>query len=571
MKTYNLGAVVSKGYGIGKAFKLKPFEPTIINDIKTTEINLMQDKFIDALLRSEKELNTIIQGLSHDLDKALIFEAHLEILNDISIKEMVIDAISNLTHPSKAIIDSFNVFKDMFEQMEDPLIKERIADLKDVSLRLLRNLEGLKPQDLSLLDEDVIILAHDLLPSDTATMNKNHVKGILTEIGSKTSHSAIIARSLHIPAILGIHDLMNLSVEDVIIVDAVKGVFIVEPTEKEIDHYQTLTNQFQKKLLDESMYLDKEANTLDKQTIELMINIGSDQDEALKYEPYVDGVGLFRSEFLYMSKQSLPTFDEQVKAYQSVSEKMNHKKVILRTLDIGGDKTLTYLPLPKEENPFLGKRALRLCLDELDIFKTQIKAALVANIYGNIDLMIPMVGSIDDIIAAKHVVETCKAELEKDKIKFNPNMGFGIMIEIPSIALLSDKVAQIVDFASIGTNDLTQYLMAVDRMNANVSSYYQSYAPALFRLIKMVAEAFNKHKKPLSVCGELGGDQLGAPVLIGLGIKKLSMSASELSSIKRIISKHTVNDFSLLAHKVIDLDTEKDVIDLIKQTLNIED
>ena len=571
MNSIKKGKVVSEGYGIGMVKKIEPYQPTITVSIHPDEVESMIFNYEKAIEKSKIEIEQIgkMIGLD-DPNKGAIFEAHLEILTDVSIDEMVKEAIHALTHPSKAVQDSFQMFIEMLSQVEDPLIKERVVDLKDVSLRVLRNLEGKPSNDLTVLIHDTILIAKDLLPSETATMDKRHVKGIITEIGSETSHSAIIARSYDIPALLGVKDaLSDPSLDGTLILDAIEGKIITAPDLMTIHSYQLKAKAYKEQLEETKAYLPLEAVTLDHHRVELHLNIESNHDEAIKLIDYVDGVGLFRSEFLYMKNTHLPTLLEQTKAYSEVCKALKSKNVILRTLDIGGDKTLPYYPLPVEENPFLGKRALRLCLEDLDLFKTQIKAALMAS-KGNLELMFPMVGSIEDITKAKQVVEVCKHELRSKSILFDENIKVGIMIEIPSIALLADEVAQMVDFASIGTNDLTQYLMAVDRMDASLSEYYQSYSPALFRLLKVISDAFIKHNKPLSVCGELGGDPNAVGILIGLGIHKLSMSASQVAKVKKMIRSHTHQEFKELALNVLKSTTQQEVKNLIEH-LNKKD
>jgi len=449
--------------------------------------------------------------------------------------------------------------------VDDPLIKERVADLIDVEKRILRNLEHKKAVNLSSLNEDVIVFAHDLLPSDTATMDKSHVKGIITEVGSNTSHAAIIARSYHIPALIGANlEFIQSILGKPIILDTILCEMITDYDASTRMEYQKIAKAFYDNEHLLNQYLAQKAITKDGTSIEIHLNIESDQDDALNLAPYVEGVGLFRSEFLFMKNTQFPTLTEQKDAYESVSNKLYPKPVTLRTLDIGGDKKLSYFQLPKEENPFLGKRALRLCLDNIDMFKTQIKAALLAS-KQNIQLMFPMVGSLEDIERAYQVVDACKSELKIEGLSYDEKLKLGIMIEIPSIALMSDEIAQIVDFASIGTNDLTQYLHAVDRMNSDLQDYYQNYSVALFRLLKQIQISFSHANKPLSICGELGGDPIGAPILVGLGYRKLSMSKSQVARVKSILCENTLSDLEMLAEKVLASKTHDEVLEWVKK------
>lgn len=567
MKEIKLSAPVSLGYGFGKLMPYEVYQAVIVENNTLDQITSLK-LYQDAVQKAQNELDTIVHHLKEENDeKSEIFNAHIEILNDIEVNDMIVNFINEGYHPTKAVDVSYKTFKSMLDMIDDPYIKARVADLDDVKTRVLRNLDDKVYPDISKLEEDVIIVTYDLYPSDTATMDRTHVKGIITEIGSNTSHSAIIAKSYDIPAIIGVKDLLKLGLEGPAILDAVTGSVIVDYDLETKDKYLAKQQAFLQEKQDTLKYLNQSAKTLDGNDIEIHLNIGSNHDESLDSVNAVDGIGLFRSEFLFMENTHLPTFEEQVKVYEDVSVKFEGKKVTLRTLDIGGDKKLSYLTLPEEENPFLGKRALRLCFEHMDMFKTQIKAALVGSVKHNIQLMFPMVGSIDDIVRAKEVVLECKKELDLEDVAYDHDLKIGIMIEIPSIAMMSDEVCQLVDFASVGTNDLTQYLHAVDRMNTDIKSYYQSYSPAVFRVLKMISDSFNAHDKGLSICGELGGDEIAAPILIGLGIKKLSMSLSQVAKIKKIINTHEQKTFDDIAQKVLKAKTQEEVIEIVKHSL----
>ncbi|MBN2300399.1 MAG: phosphoenolpyruvate--protein phosphotransferase, partial [Acholeplasmataceae bacterium] len=502
-----------------------------------------------------------------------IFGAHLEILNDIAVAEEVSNQIRDMKYSYRyAIKNVYDMFIEMLSQVDDPLIKERVADLKDVRNRLLRISDGVAESNLSLLDQPSIVIAQDLYPSDTATLDRKNVQAIITEVGGMTSHTAIIAKSYEIPAILGVdHLLEEVKQNEWMIVDAIKGIIYINPDNETIESYKNKQKEFLFKQEIIKKYIDVKPVTKDGTKIEVSLNIGSASKEELENEAFVDGVGLFRSEFLYMENSQMPTEDQQFEVYKKALVKFNKKPVILRTLDIGGDKELSYLELPKEDNPFLGNRAIRLCFDHLEMFKTQLRAALRASVFGNLWLMFPMVGSMDDILRLKEIVEEVKSDLDKKNIEYNPSFKFGVMIEIPSIIMIADHVAEAVDFASIGTNDLCQYLTAVDRMNPMVSKYYQSYAPSMFRVIKMAIDAFDKANKPLSVCGESGGDLIAAPILIGLGMRKLSMNKSSVAGIKQMITTHTIDQLEEIANKAISLKTEAEVVDYVKSQLITED
>lgn len=575
MSVISKGNAVSKGIGIGFAYLYKQYvavktETLILESQVDSEVL----KYQKTRAQAEREIEGIRQFLEDKKDeKSKIFTAHLDILNDVAIAEEIENFIRNEKYSYPYAIHSvYDMFIGMLSAVEDDLIKERVADLKDVRNRLIRISDNVEEANLARLSRPSIIFAEDLYPSDTATIDRTMVEAIVTEVGGQTSHTAIIAKSYEIPAILGVDQVMHqVKHGDFIIVDAIANKIIINPEPIVIETYQQKQKAYRAKLELTKAYLDQKPITKDNIKVEVSINIGSASQDELSFEKYVDGVGLFRSEFLYMENTHMPTEEEQFVVYKKALEAFGKKPLILRTLDIGGDKELSYMTLPKEENPFLGSRAIRLCFDHMDVFKTQLRAALRASIYGNLWLMFPMVGSLDDVHQIKEVVESVKSELDLDGIPYSANHKIGIMIEIPSIILVADHVAKEVDFASIGTNDLCQYLTAVDRMNPLVSKYYQSYSPSMFRIIKMAVDAFNVHHKPISVCGELGGDPVAAPVLLGLGMRKLSMSKTSVPLIKKIITTHEMNEFTEVAQHVLNLKTEKEVIEYVKSRLNLED
>lgn len=562
---------VSGGIAIGEAFHYEPYTPSV------TEGSIAEGMAEQAIGEYEKardaakaELDAIFAKLSaSDPDKAKIFTAHLDILFDAAMDEDIRDDITYENYTAQwAIHKVYEKYIKVIGKSKDELIRERVADMKDVKTRLLRCLAGIPERNLATLDKPVVVVAHDLFPSDTATLDRSKVLAIVTEIGGATSHSAIIARSYEIPALLGMADAMSvIPTSGDIIVDAVDGCLITDPTAKEIAAYEKKREEFAVKSAETKQYLGVLPKTADGQRIEVELNIGSASVQELEGSSYTDGVGLFRTEFIYMGKPQLPTEQEQVEIYKKVLMEFGDRPVTVRTLDIGGDKKLDCMELPVEENPFLGNRALRLCFDKKDVFKTQLRACLRASVYGNLWLMFPMVGSLDDIRRAKSILEEAKAELDAEGIAYSKELKVGIMVEIPSIAVLADLAAKEVDFASIGTNDLTQYTTAVDRMNPAVTSYYQTYSPAMFRLIGYVVEQFNKAGKSICVCGEMGGDKLAAPVLIGLGMRKLSMGLASVAQIKKIISGLTIAKAEQLAAKARSLDTADQVEQMLKDEL----
>lgn len=566
------GTAVSAGVAIGKVYLYERFVP----DVSKSPAGAPAEEaahYLAARDAAQSELEALCRHFTEaeDDEKASIFAAHLEILADETMDEEIRAGISDGVCSGPRMIRSvYEQYASMFEQLADPIIRERAADLRDVCDRLLRCWEGLPEQNLSALSEPAIIVTHDLVPSDTATLDRENVLGIVTEIGGSTSHSAIIARSYEIPAVLGVSGIVShLEDQQEIILDAVDGTILTAFGEEERSIYGAKRQKILRRQTHAKLYIDREPITPDGVRIAVELNIASAEPQNLEYAKYTDGVGLFRSEFLYMGRSTLPTEDEQFQSYRKVLMTYGSRPVILRTLDIGGDKPLDCLDIPKEDNPFLGNRALRLCFQHPDMFRTQLRAALRASAYGNLWLMFPMVASMDDIRQAKSCLEKAKAELTAENISFNPDLKVGIMVEIPSIAFLADQAAQEVDFASIGTNDLTQYLTAVDRGNPEVRSYYQTYHPALFRLIGYVVRSFASLGKPVGVCGELGGDPLAAAVLMGLGMRQLSMSASSVAPVKQMILSTACETARVLAETVCGLSTADEVHQYLKEHINL--
>ena len=560
------GNPVSRGIALAKVYVYKAFKA----DVHESYFEAGQEaakfkQFTDAVAAAEAELDTIVASLSVESpEKAKIFTAHIEILNDEEVAEEVKDMIySSKAMPDYAVDMVFTEFAILLEKAKASLIAARAADLRDVRNRVLRILKGEKEQNLANLREKVVVVAHDLLPSDTATLDRSHVMGIVTEVGGATSHTAIIARSYKIPAVLGVPEATEIMQNgDMIVLDALKGQVLLEPERATISEYEVKLEEFLKSEKQTAEYLGRIPLVASGERFSVGLNIGSiEPDEGFKY---VDFVGLFRTEFLYMESEHMPTEDEQFAAYKKVLANAMGNPVTLRTLDIGGDKSLRYLVLPKEDNPFLGNRALRLCLDMPDMFRTQLRAALRASTFGPMQIMFPMVGTIDDVRAGNAAVEAVKAELRAEGIPFDEKIKVGIMIEIPSIAMIADLAAKETDFASVGTNDLTQYLHAVDRMNPKLITYYQSSSPAMFRILGKIFKEYNEANKQVSVCGELAGEPLAAIVLFGLGLRKFSMNASNIAHVKRMLSLFTLAETEEIAEKVVNMDTQADVEAFLK-------
>lgn len=567
---YLAGKPVSEGFATGPVFIYRPFVPALSEcRLEPAETGAARERYAGLKREAEAELKEIHSLLAKDEpDKAKIFTAHKDILLDEALDEEILSAIDGGEPVDCAINAVYTTYMKILSKNKNPLIRERADDLRDVRNRLLRLFAGEPERNLSALTRPVIVAAHDLLPSDTATLDRKNVLAIITEVGGETSHSAIIAKSYEIPAILGIPGLLSaISDGELAAVDAVCGRLFVNPSTELVAEYEGKRARHQKAAGLLRLWRNKEPVTADGVRVDVLLNIGTASPAELEAAKYVDGVGLFRTEFLFMGCGALPTEDEQYEVYRRVLEEFGQKPVTLRTLDIGGDKQLGCLELPCETNPFLGNRALRLCLCRPDIFRTQLRAALRAGLHGNLRIMFPMVGSIEDIKAAKQAAGEAAQSLRDDGVPFDENVKLGIMIEIPAIALMAAEAAEAVDFASIGTNDLCQYLLAADRMNPAVANYYQSYHPAVFRLIGMTAEAFARAGKDLCVCGELGGDALAGPALVGLGLRSLSMGASCLGRCKKTLSALRLEQMESMAREVLKLPSAQDVEQYLAKSL----
>ena len=531
------GIAASKGYAIGKIF-LQQHEEIVISEEKITDVNLEKEKLKKALELSKIQLKKVKEKAIKSMgeEKAEVFEAHLTLLDDPEFTgAMELEIENNQSNAMKAVNDVTNTFVMIFESMEDDYMRERAADIKDVSKRIIANIAG-KTIGFEINEENTIVVAHDLTPSDTAQLDKSKVIAFATNIGGRTSHSAIMARTLEIPAVVGLKSITE-SVKngDSIIVDGIEGNIILNPNEETIDLYRVKREEFIKEQEELKTLINIKTTTKDGKRIEVCGNIGKPEDVHQVLANGGDGVGLFRTEFLYMDRNDAPTEEEQFNSYKYVLEKMEEKPVVIRTLDIGGDKTLPYLPLPKEMNPFLGYRAIRLCLDRKELFKVQLRALLRASIYGDLRVMFPMISGLEEFLQAKEIVEECKKELKAEGKEYSETTQWGIMVEIPAAAVCADELAKYVDFFSIGTNDLIQYTLAADRMSEKVSYLYNPMHPAVLRLIKMTIEGAHKHGKWVGMCGEMAGDENAVPTLVEYGLDEFSMSATSILNAKKII------------------------------------
>ena len=532
------GIAASKGYAIGKVF-LQVNEEIAITDEKISDIEAEKAKLQKALDDSRTQLEKIKEKALIEMgaEKAQVFEEHITLLDDPEFTGAMQNEIeSNSINSMKAVKSVTDMFVSIFDAMEDAYMKERAADIKDVSKRIISNLAGKGGEAFAITEGNTIVVAHDLTPSDTAQLDRSKVVGFITDIGGRTSHAAIMARTLEIPAVLGLGDITtSVKTGDSVIVDGLTGDVIINPSEEVIAEYTKKKEKFQAEQEELKKLIDVKTTTKSGRRIEVCGNIGKPEDVLGVIANGGDGVGLFRTEFLYMDRESAPTEEEQFESYKFVLEKMEGKQVVIRTLDIGGDKTLPYLPLPQEMNPFLGYRAIRLCLDRKEIFKVQLRALLRASVFGKLCVMFPMISGIQEFRQAKEVVEECKAELRAEGKEYSENIQWGIMVEIPAAAVMADELAKEVDFFSIGTNDLIQYTLAADRMSEKVSYLYNPMHPAVLRLIKMTIDGAHSQGKWVGMCGEMAGDETAIPTLVEYGLDEFSMSATSILTAKKIM------------------------------------
>lgn len=561
------GIAASDGVAIAKAYLLVEPDLTFDKNEKVTDVEGEVAKFNSAIEASKVELTKIRNNAEVQLgaDKAAIFDAHLLVLDDPELIQPIQDKIKNENaNAATALTDVTTQFVTIFESMDNEYMKERAADIRDVSKRVLSHILGVELPNPSMIDESVVIVGNDLTPSDTAQLNKEFVQGFATNIGGRTSHSAIMSRSLEIPAIVGTKSItQEVKQGDMIIVDGLNGDVIVNPTEDELIAYQDKRERYFADKKELQKLRDADTVTVDGVHAELAANIGTPNDLPGVIKNGAQGIGLYRTEFLYMGRDQMPTEEEQFEAYKEVLEAMGGKRVVVRTLDIGGDKELSYLNLPEEMNPFLGYRAIRLCLAQQDIFRPQLRALLRASVYGKLNIMFPMVATINEFREAKAILLEEKENLKNEGHDISDDIELGIMVEIPATAALADVFAKEVDFFSIGTNDLIQYTLAADRMSERVSYLYQPYNPSILRLVKQVIEASHKEGKWTGMCGEMAGDETAIPLLLGLGLDEFSMSATSILKARRQINGLSKNEMTELANRAVDCATQEEVIELV--------
>lgn len=563
------GVAASPGIVIGKAYLVKEQIVTITTKAITAEkVDSEIKRFDEAVRQSRTQLESIQKKAERELgkEKAEIFAAHLMVLDDAVFLNEIREKIGkDCITADNALTQVVDKYVAMFDVMEDEYLKERAADIKDIGERLVKNLLGLTTQSLADIAEEVIVLAKDLTPSDTAQMNKKMVKAFATDMGGRTSHTAIMARSLEIPAVVGLVDVTKKAKDgDLVIVDGNKGAVFINPDAATLDNYRKLQEDYVQYVNELKELKDKPCETKDgKRRVEITANIGTPKDCEGALNNGAEGIGLYRTEFLYMDRAALPTEDEQFEAYKAVAVAMAPRPIIIRTLDIGGDKKLPYLEMPQELNPFLGWRAIRLCLDRQDILKTQLKAILRASHYGNLRIMYPMISNPEEVKKANAVLQEARAELAQAGIPYDQKLQVGIMVEIPSAAVIADILAKEVDFFSIGTNDLIQYTIAVDRMNEHISHLYEPLHPAVLRLIKNVIDASHRAGKWTGMCGEMAGDVAAAPILLGMGLDEFSMSAVSIPRVKKVIRSLTYAEAKSVAEKALSMEKPEEIREFI--------
>lgn len=566
------GIAASDGYASAKAYRLvEPdlsFERVLIEDIEA-EISRLDSAIAESIAELEKIRANMEETL---VEEAQVFDAHIMLLSDPEMTDQVKEKIKNekvnAEFAFEGVTDQFIM---IFEGMEDnPYMQERAADIKDVRKRVLANLLGVKLPSPASIDEEVVIIAGDLTPSDTAQLDKRFVKAFVTDMGGRTSHSAIMARSLEIPAIVGTGNITEKAEEgDLLAVDSVKGEVLINPTDAELAEFNERASQYAELAAEWEKLKDEPSVTADGHEVELAANIGTPEDLAGVLNNGAESVGLYRTEFLYMDSQELPSEEEQFEAYKTVLEQMGGKSVVVRTMDIGGDKKLPYLPLPDEMNPFLGYRAIRISLEEDEIFRTQLRALLRASVYGRLHIMFPMIATLEEFRDAKAIYEEEREKLISEGTQVSDDIEIGIMIEIPSAAVIADQFAKEVDFFSIGTNDLIQYSMAADRMNERVSYLYQPYHPAILRLTKHVIDAAHQEGKWAGMCGEMAGDQIAVPLLVGLGLDEFSMSANSILKTRALVKNLDSKEMQELARRAMEeCVTSDEVVALVNEYLD---
>lgn len=556
------GTGISDGIGLGKAIIFKS-QKIKLEKNKIKDVTLEKEKFYKAIKEVEKEIENLLEKISGTEKE--IMQAYLLILQDPNLIQKTIEIIEKEKwNAAYATEIGFNEVIKEFEKVDDPYISERSKDIEDMKKKIIAKIIGKEEINLSKLPSNTILVAKELSTSDIAKLDFKNIEGIITEVGGMNSHMAIMARTHEIPSSVGVNKItQNIKQNDVVAINGKTGEIFVNPSKKEYKNFEEIKEKIKKEKNELENYKNQDSITKDGHEVKVLANIGMPDDAKIVIQNTAEGVGLFRSEFLYMNSENFPTENEQFEAYKKVVLKLKNKEVIIRTLDIGGDKDLKYMKLPKEDNPFLGYRAIRICLDDINLFKVQLRAILKASAYGNVAIMIPMISSLEELRKTKEIINEVKEELREKKIKFDENIKIGIMIEIPAAALIADELAKECDFFSIGTNDLIQYTVAVERGNKKIANLYTHFHPAVIRLIKKAIEGAHKNHILCGMCGEAAGDVTFIPLLIGLGLDEFSMNANKVLNVRKLIRKLDFKECQKLADEVLKLATSDEVEKLL--------
>lgn len=556
------GTGISDGIGLGKAIIFKS-QKIKLEKNKIKDVTLEKEKFYKAIKEVEKEIEDLLKKISGTEKE--IMQAYLLILQDPNLIQKTIEIIEKEKWDAAYATEiGFNEIIKGFEKVDDTYISERSKDIEDMKKKIIAKIIGKEEINLSKLPSNTILVAKELSTSDIAKLDFKNIEGIITEVGGMNSHMAIMARTHEIPSSVGVNKItQNIKQNDVVAINGKTGEIFVNPSKKEYKNFEEIKEKIKKEKNELENYKNQDSITKDGHEVKVLANIGMPDDAKIVIQNTAEGVGLFRSEFLYMNSENFPTENEQFEAYKKVVLKLKNKEVIIRTLDIGGDKDLKYMKLPKEDNPFLGYRAIRICLDDINLFKVQLRAILKASAYGNVAIMIPMISSLEELRKTKEIINEVKEELREKKIKFDENIKIGIMIEIPAAALIADELAKECDFFSIGTNDLIQYTVAVERENKKIANLYTHFHPAVIRLIKKAIEGAHKNHILCGMCGEAAGDVTFIPLLIGLGLDEFSMNANKVLNVRKLIRKLDFKECQKLADEVLKLATSDEVEKLL--------
>lgn len=562
----NKGIAGSAGYGVGKVVIISDAKPEYENRT-ITDTDAEIKRYDDAVAAFTEKTHAMAEAMKESVGEhnAEILEGHILLLTDPGMEEITKGSIMSGTCAEAAFESTCDMFAGMFQMADDELTRQRATDIGDIKVRMLKILTGTPDMNISEVPAGTILVAEDLTPSMTAGIVKENVAGIITAVGGKTSHSAILARALEIPAVLSVDGIVDMVSDGMTaVVDGCDGICILDPSQEEIDEYQAKREKYLSDKAFLEVYRGKDTVTADGVKVHLYGNIGNPEDAKQVAAYDGEGVGLFRTEFLFMGASELPSEEEQFQAYKAAAETMEGREVIIRTLDVGGDKDIPYLGLEKEDNPFLGFRAVRYCLQNKDSYRVQLRALLRASAFGDIKIMVPLVTCVDEIGSVKALVKELMVELDAENIAYNKDIQVGAMIETPAASLIADLLAKEADFFSIGTNDLTQYTMAVDRGNAKVAYLYSSYNPAVLRSMKNIIEAANAAGIMVGMCGEAAADPLLIPLLISFGLGEFSVSATSVLATRGTIAKWSKAEADELAAKALSLATETEVAELLR-------